>query len=42
MVGCGGRGTGAAEQCLRAGTLANPNVNARLVAMGDAFRDRAD
>src|SRR5438309_4865613 len=34
LIGCGGRGRGAAEQCLRAG----PNV--RLVAMGDAFRDR--
>ena len=42
MVGCGGRGTGAAEQCLRAGSLTNPNVNVRLVAMGDAFRDRAE
>jgi myo-inositol 2-dehydrogenase / D-chiro-inositol 1-dehydrogenase len=34
LVGCGGRGTGAAAQCLRGG----PNV--RLVALGDAFRDR--
>jgi myo-inositol 2-dehydrogenase / D-chiro-inositol 1-dehydrogenase len=41
IVGCGGRGSGAIEQCLRAGTLANPQVNIRLVAMGDAFRDRA-
>lgn len=41
LVGCGGRGTGAAEQCLRAGGLANPQVNVRLVAVGDAFRDRA-
>ena len=36
LVGCGGRGSGAVEQCLRAGT------NVRLVAMGDAFRDRLD
>ncbi len=36
LVGCGGRGTGAAEQCL----LADPNV--RLVTVGDAFRDRAE
>jgi len=34
LIGCGGRGTGAASQCLRGG----PNV--RLVAMGDAFEDR--
>jgi predicted dehydrogenase len=36
LVGCGGRGTGAAEQCLRA------DENVRLVTVGDAFRDRAD
>ncbi|MBI3407970.1 MAG: Gfo/Idh/MocA family oxidoreductase [Planctomycetes bacterium] len=36
LIGCGGRGTGAAEQCLRGGR------NVRLVAMGDAFRDRAE
>jgi myo-inositol 2-dehydrogenase / D-chiro-inositol 1-dehydrogenase len=36
LVGCGGRGTGAATQCLQA----HPSV--RLVAMGDAFRDRLD
>jgi predicted dehydrogenase len=36
LVGCGGRGTGAAEQCLRAGN------NVRLVAMGDAFSDRLE
>lgn len=36
LVGCGGRGTGAAEQCLRA----DPNV--RLVAVADTFRDRAE
>jgi predicted dehydrogenase len=36
LVGCGGRGTGAAAQCVQGG----PNV--RLVAMGDAFRDRLD
>jgi predicted dehydrogenase len=41
LVGCGGRGSGAVEQCLRAGALANPHVNVRLVALGDAFRDRA-
>jgi len=35
LVGCGGRGTGAAEQCL----LADNNV--RLVAVADTFRDRA-
>ncbi len=36
LIGCGGRGTGAAEQALRA----DPNV--KLVAMGDAFKDRLD
>ena len=40
LVGCGGRGSGAAEQCLKAGAMANPQVGVRLVAMGDAFRDR--
>jgi predicted dehydrogenase len=34
LIGCGGRGTGAASQALRA----DPAV--RLVAMGDAFEDR--
>ena len=36
LVGCGGRGTGAATQALRA----DPNV--KLIAMGDAFADRLD
>src|SRR5687768_15679110 len=36
LVGCGGRGTGAAMQAL----LAKKNV--KLVAMADAFRDRLD
>jgi predicted dehydrogenase len=35
LVGCGGRGTGAAGQCLKA----DPHV--KLVACGDAFEDRA-
>ncbi len=34
LIGCGGRGTGAAEDCMKAG----PNVH--LVAMGDLFPDR--
>ena len=34
LVGCGGRGTGAATQCVQGGQ------NVRLVAMGDAFQDR--
>ncbi len=34
LVGCGGRGKGAARQCLKAG----PNI--KLVAMGDTFVDR--
>ena len=36
LVGCGGRGTGAASQAMNA----DPNV--RLVAMGDMFDDRID
>src|SRR3954470_19969552 len=34
LVGCGGRGTGAASQALSA------DSNVRLVAMADAFEDR--
>ena len=36
VIGCGGRGTGAAMQAL----LSKQNV--KLVAMADAFRDRLD
>ncbi len=36
LVGCGGRGTGAAEQDLTA------DSNTRLVAMADAFKDRLE
>ena len=36
LVGCGGRGTGAAVNALQA------SENARLVAMGDVFRDRLE
>ena len=36
VVGCGGRGTGAASQALRA------DENVKLVAMADAFQDRLD
>jgi predicted dehydrogenase len=36
VVGCGGRGTGAAMQAL------STKQNVRLVAMADAFRDRLD
>jgi predicted dehydrogenase len=36
LIGCGGRGTGAAAQALSA----DPNV--KLVAMGDTFRDRLE
>src|SRR5688572_30566260 len=36
LIGCGGRGTGAAMQAL----LSKQNV--KLVAMADAFRDRVD
>jgi predicted dehydrogenase len=36
LIGCGGRGTGAASQALRADT------NVKLYAMADAFRDRLE
>ncbi len=36
VVGCGGRGTGAASQALKA------DENVKLVAMSDAFQDRLD
>ncbi len=36
LIGCGGRGTGAALQAL------STNQNVQLVAMADAFRDRLD
>ena len=36
LIGCGGRGSGAAEQALTA------DSNAKLVAMADAFQDRLD
>ena len=36
LVGCGGRGTGAAEQALTA------DSNVKLVAMADVFQDRID
>ena len=36
VVGCGGRGTGAASQALRA------DENVELVAMADAFEDRVE
>ncbi len=36
LIGCGGRGTGAAENCLESTT------NVRIVAMGDMFKNRLD
>jgi predicted dehydrogenase len=36
LIGCGGRGTGAAAQALRA------DQNVKLTAMGDAFEDRLE
>jgi myo-inositol 2-dehydrogenase / D-chiro-inositol 1-dehydrogenase len=39
LIGCGGRGTGAAANCLNAAKLLNDKV--RLVAVADAFEDRA-
>lgn len=36
LIGCGGRGTGAAKDCV----ISSPNVE--IVAMGDLFKDRLD
>lgn len=36
LIGCGGRGTGAASQAMRA------DRNVKLVALGDAFQDRLE
>ncbi len=36
LIGCGGRGTGAAQDCL------NSAPNVEVVALGDLFRDRLD
>ncbi|QMW01961.1 Gfo/Idh/MocA family protein [Spirosoma foliorum] len=36
LIGCGGRGTGAAQQAL------NTKQNIKIVALADAFRDRLD
>ena len=36
LIGCGGRGTGAAENCLES------SENVKIVAMGDMFKDRVD
>src|SRR5262245_31580065 len=36
LIGCGGRGTGAAGDCV------NHSPNVELVVMGDAFKDKLD
>ena len=36
LIGCGGRGTGAASQCLSV-----PNENIKLIAVADVFEDKA-
>lgn len=36
LIGCGGRGTGAATDC------ANSSANVEIVALGDLFKDRLD
>lgn len=36
LIGCGGRGTGAAKDCV------NSSPNVEIVAMGDLFKDRLD
>jgi len=40
LIGCGGRGTGAAGQALRAAEVLG--VPAQLVALADAFKDKVD
>ena len=42
VIGCGGRGTGAAENILAAAAAMNPPVHLRIVALGDVFKDRID
>ena len=39
LIGCGGRGTGAAANCMNAARLINQKL--RMVAVADAFEDRA-
>ena len=36
LIGCGGRGTGAAEDCVKS------SENVEIVAMGDLFQDSLD
>src|SRR5438552_17205376 len=36
LIGCGGRGTGAAEDC------AGPNEGVQIVALGDMFKERIE
>ena len=36
LIGCGGRGTGAAKDCVRS------SENVEIVAMGDLFRNRLE
>src|SRR5437870_2413526 len=38
LIGCGGRGTGAATEALKA----DSSANSKLVAMGDVFADQID
>ncbi len=39
LIGCGGRGTGAANDCMNAGKILNQPI--KLIAVADAFEDRA-
>ena len=39
LIGCGGRGTGAANDCLNAAKILNQPL--KLVAVADAFEERA-
>ncbi len=39
LIGCGGRGTGAVNDCMKAATILNQPI--KLIAMADAFEDRA-
>ncbi|NQT11385.1 MAG: twin-arginine translocation signal domain-containing protein, partial [Planctomycetes bacterium] len=40
LIGCGGRGTGAAGNCLTAAKILNQPI--KLVAVADAFAERTD
>ncbi len=42
LIGCGGRGTGAAANCLNVQSILKKKEKVKLVAVADAFEDRAN